>query len=191
MHICFSVMITEEVKKKTSFLAKHVFFLFGSGTVMCLTLAAGGWQANLIVYLIREYNVKSIDAAQISNVVSGCTSLFPVIGAFIADSFLGCFPVIFISSGISYAGKLVTVSLSFCSYAHTCEQIQLVTHTHTKGVMIVCLISWFRMSPFTSRWFATKIGFLSLVFTHWENIESSQVLKYQFMGLVVSSHYFT
>lgn len=94
-------MITKEVKKKTSFLAKYVFSLFGSGTVMCLTLAAGGWQANLIVYLNREYNVKSFDAAQISNVVSGCTSLFPVIGAIIAHSFLGCFPVIFISSGFS------------------------------------------------------------------------------------------
>lgn len=95
---------------------------------MCLTLAAGGWQANLIVYPIREYNVKSIDAAQISNVVSGCTSLFPVIGAIIADSFLGCFPVIFISSGISL---LVIVSLSFCSYTHTCEQIHSRSHTHT------------------------------------------------------------
>jgi hypothetical protein len=121
-------MITKEVKKKTSFLAKHVFSLFGSGTVMCLTLAAGGWQANLIVYLNREYNVKSFDAAQISNVVSGCTSLFPVIGAIIADSFLGCFPVIFISSGFSL---LVIVSHSFCSYAHVRTNTESVTHTHT------------------------------------------------------------
>lgn len=141
MHIRCSVMITKEVKKKTSFLAKYVFSLFGSGTVMCLTLAAGGWQANLIVYLNREYNVKSFDAAQISNVVSGCTSLFPVIGVIIADSFLGCFPVIFISSGFSL---LVIVSHSFCSYAHVRTNTVGHTHTHTKGVMVICLISWFR-----------------------------------------------
>ncbi|KAK9940267.1 hypothetical protein M0R45_016935 [Rubus argutus] len=84
-----------------------IIFLFIIGTVMCLTLAAGGWQANLIVYLNREYNVKSFDAAQNSNVVSGCTSLFPVIGAIIADSFLGCFPVIFISSGFSLLGMVL------------------------------------------------------------------------------------
>nr|XP_028944302.1 protein NRT1/ PTR FAMILY 2.7-like [Malus domestica] len=41
-----------------------IIFLFMIGTLMCLTLAAGGWQANLVVYLIEEFNVKSIDATQ-------------------------------------------------------------------------------------------------------------------------------
>ncbi|TQD90871.1 hypothetical protein C1H46_023550 [Malus baccata] len=81
---------------------------------MCLTLAAGGWQANLIVYLIQEFNVKSIDATQVSNVVNGCTSLFPIIGAIIVDSFFGCFPVILISSCISFLviASLATVTSS-------------------------------------------------------------------------------
>ncbi|KAM0996457.1 hypothetical protein ACFX2C_006462 [Malus domestica] len=81
---------------------------------MCLTLAAGGWQANLIVYLIQEFNVKSIDATQVSNVVNGCTSLFPIIGAIIADSFFGCFPVFLISSYISFLviASLATVTSS-------------------------------------------------------------------------------
>ncbi|KAE8038919.1 hypothetical protein FH972_011384 [Carpinus fangiana] len=51
------------------------------GAVMGLTLAAGGWMSNLIVYLIQEFNVESINAAQISNIVNGCSNLFPVIGA--------------------------------------------------------------------------------------------------------------
>ncbi|KAK9279485.1 hypothetical protein L1049_013164 [Liquidambar formosana] len=38
------------------------------GSVTGLTLASGGLVANLIVYLIGEFHVKSIDAAQISNV---------------------------------------------------------------------------------------------------------------------------
>lgn len=67
-----------------------------------LSLAAGGWILNVIVYLIQEFNVKSIDATQISNVLNGCTSLFPVLGAIIADSFLGCYSVIWISSLISF-----------------------------------------------------------------------------------------
>ncbi|KAF8395018.1 hypothetical protein HHK36_018957 [Tetracentron sinense] len=74
---------------------------------MGLTLAAGGWISNIIVYLIGEFNVKSIDAAQISNIVYGCTSLFPIAGAIIADSFLGCSSVIIISSFISLLGMIM------------------------------------------------------------------------------------
>ena len=53
------------------------------------------------MYLIQEYNVKNIDATLISNVVSGCFSVFPVVGAVIADSFLGSFSVVAISTSIS------------------------------------------------------------------------------------------
>ena len=66
-----------------------------------LSLVAGGWASNLIVYLITEYNVKSITATKISNIVLGCYSLFPVVGAIIADSFLGSFPVVAIFSFVS------------------------------------------------------------------------------------------
>ncbi|PON62361.1 Proton-dependent oligopeptide transporter family [Parasponia andersonii] len=41
------------------------------GNWIGLALPSGGAFANLIVYLIREFNVKSIDAAQISNVSAG------------------------------------------------------------------------------------------------------------------------
>ncbi|CAN6692529.1 unnamed protein product [Malus baccata var. baccata] len=84
-----------------------IIFLFMIGTLVCLTLAAGGWQANLVVYLIEEFNVKSIDATQVGNVVNGCTSLFPIIGAIVADSFFGCFPVILISSCVSFLGLVL------------------------------------------------------------------------------------
>lgn len=80
------------------------------GAMIGLTLGFGGCLANLIVYLIGEFNVKRIDAAQISNVVNGCTSLSPVIGAILADSFLGCLSVISISSLVSL---LVIIFLYF------------------------------------------------------------------------------
>lgn len=84
-----------------------VTFPFITATIFGLTLAAWGWTANLIVYLIEEFHVKSIDATQISNVLNGCISLFPVIGAIIADSSLGCFLVISISSFISLLGTIL------------------------------------------------------------------------------------
>ncbi|KAA8543988.1 hypothetical protein F0562_021835 [Nyssa sinensis] len=86
-----------------------ITFPFVIATMTGLTLAGGGATANLIVYLIGKFNVKSIDAAQISNVVNGCISLFPVIGAILADSFLGCFSVISISSCISMLGIVLLV----------------------------------------------------------------------------------
>ncbi|KAH6788402.1 hypothetical protein C2S51_003408 [Perilla frutescens var. frutescens] len=76
-------------------------------TVFGLTVAGGGWFANLTVFLINEFNVKRIDAAQISNVVSGCVTFFPVAGAVIADSLLGCFSVVWISSLISLLGLIL------------------------------------------------------------------------------------
>uniref|UniRef100_A0A2N9G2A7 Uncharacterized protein n=1 Tax=Fagus sylvatica TaxID=28930 RepID=A0A2N9G2A7_FAGSY len=81
-----------------------ITFPFITGTMMGLSLVAGGWASNLIVYLITEYNVKSITATKISNIVLGCYSLFPVVGAIIADSFLGSFPVVAIFSFVSLLG---------------------------------------------------------------------------------------
>ncbi|XP_004295994.1 PREDICTED: protein NRT1/ PTR FAMILY 2.7-like isoform X1 [Fragaria vesca subsp. vesca] len=81
-----------------------ITFPFITGALAGLTVASGGWGSNLIVYLIQEFNVKSIAAAQVSNVVSGSINFFPVIGAIIADSLLGSFPVISVSSFISLLG---------------------------------------------------------------------------------------
>ena len=62
----------------------------------------GGYVMNLIIYLIEEFNFKSIDAAQVFNVVNGASSLFPVVAAIVADSFLGNFSVITASSCVSF-----------------------------------------------------------------------------------------
>ncbi|XP_010253843.1 PREDICTED: protein NRT1/ PTR FAMILY 2.7-like [Nelumbo nucifera] len=77
-----------------------------TASMLGLTLAASGWISNLIVYLIQEFNVKSIDATQIFNTVSGFTTLLPIAGSITADS-LGCFPVITVSSFISLLGVIL------------------------------------------------------------------------------------
>ncbi|KAH6814598.1 hypothetical protein C2S51_023616 [Perilla frutescens var. frutescens] len=78
-------------------------------TVFGMMLAGGGWSSNLIVFLINEFHIKSIDAAQISNVVAGCTNFLPLVGAVVADSLLGCFSVIWISSLMSLLGLILFV----------------------------------------------------------------------------------
>uniref|UniRef100_A0A453QT26 Uncharacterized protein n=1 Tax=Aegilops tauschii subsp. strangulata TaxID=200361 RepID=A0A453QT26_AEGTS len=62
--------------------------------ILGLGLATGGATSNLVVYLIKEYNVPSVDAAQISNIISGSISVAPVAGAIVADAFFGCFPIV-------------------------------------------------------------------------------------------------
>ncbi|KAH6765596.1 hypothetical protein C2S52_016579 [Perilla frutescens var. hirtella] len=77
---------------------------------MCgLTLASTGSLNNLIVFLIKNFNIKRIDAAQINNVVNGCVNFFPLVAALLADSLLGCFSLIWISSLISLLGHILLV----------------------------------------------------------------------------------
>jgi hypothetical protein len=69
--------------------------------MMGVGVASSGALSNLVVYLIKKYNVPSVDAAQISNIVSGCISLAPVIGAIVADAVFGCYPIVAVSTAFS------------------------------------------------------------------------------------------
>ncbi|KAL3530635.1 hypothetical protein ACH5RR_009957 [Cinchona calisaya] len=86
-----------------------IAFPFIIATMGSLTLAGGGWVSNLVVYLINKFNLKSIDATQVMNVVNGSSSLFPVVGAIVADSFLGCYTVIWTSAFISLLGIIILI----------------------------------------------------------------------------------
>ncbi|KAL6967373.1 hypothetical protein U1Q18_033183 [Sarracenia purpurea var. burkii] len=86
-----------------------ITFPFLMATSACLTLGNTGWVSNLIVYLIKNFNVKSIEAAQIYNIVVGSISLFPILGAIVADSFVGCFSVIWISSFACLLGAVLLI----------------------------------------------------------------------------------
>ncbi|CAN6333488.1 unnamed protein product [Urochloa humidicola] len=74
---------------------------FVAGNMLGLGLAINGTTSNLLVYLLKEYNVESIDAAQIANIVRGSLNLVPVAGAIISDSYFGCFPVILAGTAIN------------------------------------------------------------------------------------------
>jgi uncharacterized membrane protein len=54
--------------------------------------------------------VKSIAATKIYNVVLACSSLFPIAGAIIADSFFGSFPVV---STFAFVSLLVIIFFFF------------------------------------------------------------------------------
>ncbi|CAN6337989.1 unnamed protein product [Urochloa humidicola] len=84
-----------------------ITFPFLGVAMMGLGVATSGALSNLVVYLIKEYNVPSVDAAQIGNIVSGCLSLAPVAGAIVADAFFGCYPVVAVSMAFSVLSVVV------------------------------------------------------------------------------------
>ena len=98
------------------------FYLYQAGVVVGFTLGGGGWISNLIIYLIQVFNLKNINAAQISNIVSGSTNLLPVIGAIVADSFFGTFSVAAVFACISLLVILFTVlQLARCTVCCVCS----------------------------------------------------------------------
>ncbi|XVF46403.1 hypothetical protein PTKIN_Ptkin03bG0024000 [Pterospermum kingtungense] len=85
-----------------------ITFPFVAATLTGMMLSGcRGWLSNLIVYLIEEFNVKSIDATQISNVINGCLNMIPIVGAILADSYLGSFSVVSITSFCSLLGMIL------------------------------------------------------------------------------------
>ncbi|KAK8641529.1 hypothetical protein V6N13_010928 [Hibiscus sabdariffa] len=110
-----------------------VTFFFVSATLSGLMIAGWGWLTNLIVFLIEEFNVKSIDATQVANVVNGSINLVLIIGAVLADSFLGSFHVVSISSLLSLLGIIVITLTATLSYLRPhCETGSSLCHGPSK-----------------------------------------------------------
>ncbi|KAH9298747.1 hypothetical protein KI387_030429, partial [Taxus chinensis] len=58
-------------------------------TRACEKLATMGLLSNLIVYLTTKFNMPNVMASNVLNTWSGTTNLFPVLGAFLSDSYIG------------------------------------------------------------------------------------------------------
>ncbi|CAL9247536.1 unnamed protein product [Arabidopsis halleri] len=91
-------------------------FPFMIATLLGLSIASFGWVMNLVVFLIDEFNIKSIAATQISNIVNGCVSMLPVVAAILADSFFGNIPVISVSAFVSLLGILLLTLITSLDY---------------------------------------------------------------------------
>jgi peptide/histidine transporter 3/4 len=82
----------------------HDYVMFAhmqAGSMLGLGMAIDGTSTNQQVYLLKEYNVESIDAAQIANIVRGSLNLVPIAGAVVSDSYFGCFRVVLAGTAIN------------------------------------------------------------------------------------------
>ncbi|KAM0922635.1 hypothetical protein ACQ4PT_006105 [Festuca glaucescens] len=128
-----------------------ITFPFLAVAILGLGLAAGGAMSNMVVYLVTEYNVPSVDAAQISTIISGSISLAPVLGAVVADAFFGSYPIVAVAmvmSVLSLAMFTLTASLRILrpaacqAGAGPCEQASAGQMAALyAGVGLLCLSS--------------------------------------------------
>ncbi|CAA0384600.1 unnamed protein product [Arabidopsis thaliana] len=119
-------------------------FPFMIATLLGLSIASFGWVMNLVVFLIKEFNIKSIAATQISNIVNGCVSMFPVIAAILADSFFGNIPVISVSAFISLLGIVLLTMITSLDYLRPppCETGSILCQSSSKlqlGILYIAL----------------------------------------------------
>uniref|UniRef100_A0A1J3J1Q0 Protein NRT1/ PTR FAMILY 2.7 n=2 Tax=Noccaea caerulescens TaxID=107243 RepID=A0A1J3J1Q0_NOCCA len=121
-----------------------ITFPFIIPTFFFLSIAVFGWLVNLIVFLIEQFNMKSIAAAQVSNIVNGCIFMFPALGAIAADSFFGTIPVISVSALSSLMGVVLltlTVSIDSLRPKH-CETASSLCQSPSKiqlGVLYIAI----------------------------------------------------
>lgn len=78
-----------------------------SGYALCAGMEATeklgsyGLTANLMVYLVKVFHMDQIEASNVINIWDSASNFLPIIGAIIADVFLGKFLVISLASFIS------------------------------------------------------------------------------------------
>ncbi|GKB90329.1 NRT1/ PTR family 2.7-like protein [Tanacetum coccineum] len=131
-------------------------------SIFSLTVSSGGWVGNLVVYLITKYNVKSIDATQVNNVVLGCLSFFPIAGAIISDSFYGSFPVIVFFSIVSLmqigAGHVLNVVAMVSSAFLEVQRLHVARVHHLMGARtgVTTIV------PFSALWLVGPLTVLGI-----------------------------
>ncbi|KAL4606624.1 hypothetical protein ACB092_09G116700 [Castanea dentata] len=81
---------------------KAIHYILGNKTFE--KLAAMSLIANLVVYMHTKYNMDNVHLANAFNMWSGFTNVLPLLGAFIADTYLGRFHTIVFGTGALLLG---------------------------------------------------------------------------------------
>ncbi|KAH0991510.1 hypothetical protein GBA52_002993 [Prunus armeniaca] len=88
---------------------KAVPYILGNESI--IKMATYGLQTNFMVYLVREYHMDQVSAANILNIWTGLYCLLTVVGASVADIYLGKFLTIALASLASLLG-MVTITMT-------------------------------------------------------------------------------
>ncbi|MCL7034299.1 hypothetical protein MKW94_027650 [Papaver nudicaule] len=93
------------------------------GNEMFEKLGTFGISSNFLVYLTAVFNIKHVTAAIVLSVYQGTTFFTPLIGAYIADTYLGRFKTLCFASIASLAGMFLVTLTAVVSKLHppNCE----------------------------------------------------------------------
>jgi dipeptide/tripeptide permease len=98
-------------------------------------LATYGLTANFMVYLMREFQMDQVVAANILNIWSAASNFATIIGALIADNYLGKFRTIALGSFASLAVRAhLKILLLYLSYIYV--QINLNLSLDTPNLVV-------------------------------------------------------
>ncbi|XP_057436932.1 protein NRT1/ PTR FAMILY 2.8-like [Lotus japonicus] len=81
---------------------KAVKFILGNETFE--KLASMSLIANLIVYMHTQYNIENANSVEVFNIWSGFTNFLPLVGAYVADAYVGKFNMLLFGSIASLLG---------------------------------------------------------------------------------------
>lgn len=124
-------------KKKTGNWKACPFIL---GNECCERLAYYGMSSNLFLYFTNQLNQHSVTASKNLSNWSGTCYVMPLIGAFLADAYLGRYWTIASFSTIYVIGMtLLTLSATVSGLRPTCSKKDVCTATHTQTS--VCFIA--------------------------------------------------
>ena len=80
-------------------------FCFDEANETFEKLAAMSLIANLVVYLNTKYNMDTTASAEVFNIWNGFANFLPLLGAYLADAFVGKFHMLIIGSASSFLVK--------------------------------------------------------------------------------------
>ncbi|GMI88504.1 nitrate transporter 1.12 [Hibiscus trionum] len=95
-------------------------------------VATVGISPNMIVYLTREFGMETVKAANIIFFWSAATNFFPIIGAFLADSYLGKYRMIGFGSMVCFLGMVLLWLTAMIPQARPyCDQFSTICEAPT------------------------------------------------------------
>lgn len=126
------------------------------GSVGFGTVAFWGLDSNMIIYLTKEYGMKMAKGSNIINLWEATSNFFPILGAFLADSYVGRFTMISFGCIVSIMGMILFWSTTIIPGATpSCDDHDLAPNnnlicTSTTPMQLILLYSSFALIAIAS-----------------------------------------
>ncbi|XP_027342477.1 protein NRT1/ PTR FAMILY 1.2-like [Abrus precatorius] len=141
-------------------------------------VASLGLLPNMIVYLMGSYKLHLSNATQILLLSSAASNFMPVVGAFIADSYLGRFLAVGLGSTISFLGMTVLWLTAMIPQARppSCSQRSESCKSATSGQMAI-FISALALMAIGNGGLSCSLAFGADQVNRKDNLNNSRILE--------------